>query len=776
MGTKSDKWAWARFASMRGAILIPVLIALLVGGVALSVIRHSHAQAAVAQQEQVGFANLQATANLESSLEWEAIAHSNASSSVIEELNAARSVIRTKLAELARRDPNDLAETAVIPGAFARYHANLTRELSLLRSGRVKSARQFDSNNVDPAFSDLRELLVAATQVHSQEADAATARESTATALAGAGGFALIILLAWVWYSAVRRSDKAVRRSERRYRALAQNATDLVTVIDDKATITYQSDSASRVLGYRPDELVGRELAGLMHPDDLTRIEFLLVTDHPEDGSGSRFECRLHHRDGTWVDVETAVSALPDGVMGTGRLVLTSRGIGERKTLERQLRHQAFHDELTGLASRALFEERVEHALVRARRTGDEVAVLFLDVDDFKLVNDSLGHGAGDALLQTVAERLDGALRGGDTAARLGGDEFGVLTVAASGADGAAVVAERVLNVIGKPYAIADSQISPRASIGVAIAEPKVQTPVELLRNADLAMYSAKARDRGGFAMFEPAMREGVRRRFELNDQLETALAEDQFELRYQPIVVLESEQIAGVEALIRWNHPDHGMVSPLEFIPLAERNGLIVPIGRWVLNEACRQAGAWQQEGLTGDDFYVCVNVSTKQLTDPHLVEDVRAALQEGGLRPDQLVLEVTENLLVRNFDETRKRLEELKQVGVRLAVDDFGTGYSALSYLQRFPIDMLKIDRSFVAGLGQADGSTIVRAIIELGLGLDLDIVAEGIEEEEELDELRALHSNLGQGFYFARPLDPGAMAEMLRTPEPQKAPAIA
>jgi diguanylate cyclase (GGDEF)-like protein len=418
----------------------------------------------------------------------------------------------------------------------------------------------------------------------------------------------------------------------------------------------------------------------------------------------------------------------------------------------------------------------VTHALATAERRNTRIAVLFVDLDDFKLVNDSLGHAAGDDLLGTVALRLQSALRESDTAARLGGDEFAVLLEDVSSPADAQQTAERILHALGAPYSVSDNQIiSPRASIGIAVSDGSTSDTSGLLRNADLAMYAAKGRDAGSsLAFFEESMASEVLRRLELTDELEKALAAGQFELHYQPIVTLETEEIAGVEALLRWNHPDKGTISPLEFIPTAEETGIIVPIGRWVLHEACRQAGSWQRQGHASESLCVCVNISTRQLGDPQLVADVQAAMDAGRLRPDQLVLEITENLFVQDIEHMRERLMELKRLGVRLAVDDFGTGYSALSYLQTFPLDILKIDKSFVDGLGHgSDQTSIVRTIIELGHGFNLDIVAEGVEERDQASELRAMHSRFGQGYYFARPVNASALTAMLTTSVPSYPP---
>jgi len=472
----------------------------------------------------------------------------------------------------------------------------------------------------------------------------------------------------------------------------------------------------------------------------------------------------VRHRDGRWIDVETVVAPMAADDEHDDALVLTSREIGERKALEEQLRHEAFHDPLTGLPNRALFADRVEHALASARRTDTRAAVIFGDLDDFKLVNDTLGHAAGDDLLRMLAQRLRACIRDSDTVARLGGDEFAVL-LERTDPDDAELMARRIIESLGAPLTLMDRQMAPRVSLGIAVSDADARDPETLMRNADVAMYAAKRRGLGGLAHFEASMQTTAARDFEMADELERAVADGRLELHYQPIVDLDTEEIAGVEALVRWNHPRHGLLAPLRFIPLAEQTGAIVPIGRWVLHEACRQAGAWDRGRASSRPLRVCVNVSTRQLDDPGLVDDVRAALAGGGIRPEQLVLELTESLLIEDVERTHSRLDELKAVGVRLAVDDFGTGYSALSYLRRFPLDVLKIDRSFVDGLQHGnEQSNIVQALIELGSALDLDVVAEGIEQPEQLSELHRMRSNYGQGFLFARPQTADALTALL------------
>ena len=432
-----------------------------------------------------------------------------------------------------------------------------------------------------------------------------------------------------------------------------------------------------------------------------------------------------------------------------------SLALSDAKTVNAMV-HQALHDALTGLPNRALFLDRLEHALARATRGGTGVAVLFLDLDRFKTVNDSLGHAAGDQLLCTVAERIAGCMRAADTAARLGGDEFAVLLEDLISTHEAVRVAERIIEALAAPIEVAGREVYIGASIGVASGRHGAE---DLLRHADVAMYRAKAQGKGRYAMFEEGMQAEVMERLELEADLQRAIDRGELEVFYQPIITLASGALAGHEALLRWRHPTRGLIAPGAFIPVAEETGLIGPIGEIVLREACRQAAAWSHAG----ELSMNVNLSGRQLEDPGLLETVTAVLRETGLAPGRLVLEITETVLMHDTEATIRRLRALRAIGVRLAVDDFGTGYSSLRYLNRFPLDVLKMAKPFVDGLGdQSEDPALARAIVELGASLGLQIVAEGIEHSAQLAQLRRLGCPLGQGYWFARPM-PAADAEV-------------
>jgi diguanylate cyclase (GGDEF)-like protein len=435
----------------------------------------------------------------------------------------------------------------------------------------------------------------------------------------------------------------------------------------------------------------------------------------------------------------------------------------ERKRTDEELAFLATHDPLTGLPNRALILDRTEQILARSRRSQKPAAALFLDLDNFKDINDTLGHGVGDELLRAVAARLDGVIRDSDALGRLGGDEFVVISEELSLDVGPELVAERLLEALSQPFKLANGHghVSVTASIGIAVGEQI--SAEELLRDADIAMYQAKWDGRNHYVVFEADMQETMKKRMELEMDLHDALANDEFFLAYQPTIGLSNMQPTGVEALVRWQHPTRGVLQPESFIPLLEETGLIMDVGRWVLEEACSQGAAWRAAGYP---IRMAVNVSARQLDHDQITADIEAALTHSGLEPTALTVEVTETALMRNTKETVRRLGAIKELGVQIAIDDFGTGYSSLAHLQQFPVDALKIDRSFISGLRRnQEGETIVHTLVQLGKALSIETFAEGIEQEDELSLLKDEDCDSGQGFLFARPLDPAATEAFLR-----------
>jgi diguanylate cyclase (GGDEF)-like protein len=451
------------------------------------------------------------------------------------------------------------------------------------------------------------------------------------------------------------------------------------------------------------------------------------------------------------------------GQIGTqlGRVV-------ERELAQDRLTHHALHDPLTGLPNRTLLLDRLEVALAQRNRGG--IAVVFVDLDHFKLVNDSLGHAAGDTLLAAAATRLRAVVRPGDTVARFGGDEFVVLAESAIGERDAEGLAERLAGALAEPFDLGGNEVFVTASIGIAVSDGIDEDAHGLLRDADAAMYRAKEAGRARYEVFDALMRAGAVRRLEIVNDLHRALERNQFVLHFQPQIDLRTNSLIGVEALLRWVHPDRGLVPPMEFIPVAEETGLINELGRWVLRAACQQGRTWLDRFPDRQPLVMSVNLSGRQLSQPRLADEVAAALEESGFPPHLLVLEITESVLMNDTATTIQTLEALKLLGVRLAIDDFGTGYSSLTYLQRFPIDILKIDKSFVDGLGGAnlEESAVTRTIVSLAKTLRLETVAEGVERSEHVRELQSLNCDIGQGYFFARPLDAGALTSLMSQPD--------
>ena len=557
-------------------------------------------------------------------------------------------------------------------------------------------------------------------------------------------------------------ADQAVRQNEARFRSLVQHSSDVIIVTRANGTMRFVSPSANRVFGYDPSEMVNRPIASLLHPDDRDRATTLFENVSRTPGVTGPVEWRFRQPDGSWLSAEILATNLTGDPSVRG-IVLNTRDVSERKRLEEQLTHQAFHDPLTGLANRALFRDRVSHALALAQRQSHPITVLFLDLDDFKRVNDSLGHAEGDRLLISAAERFLSCARAADTVARLGGDEFAILIEHAGGPDGRGELLERLATAMGHPFTLSGNQVQVTASIGVATAAMG-DTADDLLRNADVAMYAAKRRGKGRSATYESRMYADVRHRLEMEAALRTAIDGGELTLHYQPIVQLRTGAIDGVEALVRWEHPTYGHLLPQHFIPLAEETGLIVKLGCWVLDEACRQVQAWRL-AYPEAPLSVSVNISGRQLQGPGIGDALGDALASSGVDPSAVILEITESVLMQQTDSVLERLQGLKKLGVRLAIDDFGTGYSSLSYLQRFPIDILKIAKPFVeeVALG-AERAALARAIIGLGDTLRLQTVAEGIEMAEQRAALIELGCPLGQGHHFSRAVPAEAIERML------------
>ena len=563
-------------------------------------------------------------------------------------------------------------------------------------------------------------------------------------------------------------AEQALDESGRRYRSLVQNTSDILTLMDADGTVHYESSALERVMGYRPEDQLGTNAFDWVHPDDMERALNIFADVLSTPGLHPPLEFRAPHKDGSWRYLEHTVNNLLDDPDVKG-IVITSRDITERKELEEQLKHQAFHDSLTGLPNRALFMDRLGHALARVGRSKEPVAVLYVDLDNFKLVNDSLGHEAGNQLLAGVAGRLKACLRPEDTVARLGGDEFAVLLEDIADEGEATRAALQIAEELRSPFVLGGREVFATPSIGIALGPSTGTLAEDLLRSADRAMYRAKNSSEVYSLASEAGATGKALKRLELEGDLRRAIEREQFRVCYQPMVSLENGRIVGMEALVRWEHPERGLLLPSEFVPVAEENALIIPIGSWVLRRACEQARAWQEQYPSISHLKVWVNLSAKQFQQPKLVEEVAGALQESGLHPSCLGLEITENIAMEDTGSTTKTLRDLADLKVRLAIDDFGTGYSSLSALHRFPVEVLKIAHSFVKGLTDDSEDTVfLSAIIDLARTLGMQTVAEGVETAKQLALLRELGCEMAQGNYFSEPVL-GEEATALLMPSP-------
>ncbi|MDP9468310.1 MAG: EAL domain-containing protein [Chloroflexota bacterium] len=560
------------------------------------------------------------------------------------------------------------------------------------------------------------------------------------------------------------RADRVRRDSEAHYRSLEGQATDAVLLVDTDGVVAYASPSLERVLGLQNAALLGTRITRLAHANDAVALE-QLIADTAAGRPVDPLEWSLWGADGVWREVETISANLLDDPT-VGKIALTTRDVRERKALTQQLTRAGFHDLLTELPNRALFINRVGQALVGGIRSGEPTAILKLDLDGFTRLNDSLGHAIGDLVLQTVAQRVSGCIRAADTAARLSADEFAVLLDGRGTVSDAMEAADRIREALHQPMTLGGASIELTAGIGIATSEEAGDTtdPTVLTRNAHVALAAACQQGPDQVVVFVPSMQQALEDRFGLESDLRRAVTEHQLVLDYQPIVDLATNELVGAEALVRWDHPTRGRIAPDAFIPLAEETGLIGEIGGWVLRTACVDVAAWARCAPRRVPR-VSVNLASLQVADPNLPWTVQSALAQAGAAPGWLTLELTERQLVLDTAEVLARLHAIRALGVQIAIDDFGTGYSSLAYLQQFPINTIKIDRSFVTPLDDPDqGSGLAAAIVEIGRALGIGTIAEGIETERQRERLLAMGCPLGQGYLLGRPLDSASMLELV------------
>ncbi len=560
----------------------------------------------------------------------------------------------------------------------------------------------------------------------------------------------------------------ALRASEERYALAAHGTNDGLWDWDLKNDEAFYSMRWKMMLGYAENEIANRpdEWFSRVHPDDYRALERELANHLESKSSHFQHEHRMLHRNGKYYWMLSRGVAVRDASGAAYRMVGSQTDINTRKQVEAKLQHDALHDTLTGLPNRELFTERIRQALVRSQSgSPQELAILFVDLDRFKLVNDSLGHSAGDGLLVEVAQRLKGCLRLNDLVARLSGDEFAVMLTQLRSVEDVALISARLQQSLVEPFQVAGREVYTSASIGIVLRTDENETAEDLLRDADIALHRAKSNGKARFELFDPQMHEQAKRLMQLETDLRLALQRNEFVVYYQPIITLKTGRLSGFESLIRWNHPERGIVGPVDFISISEENGLINPIGHWVLQESCRQLHQWQEDFPNCSALTISVNLSGRQLATPGLIESIKAVLTETEINPTCLKLEITESVIMDNANVAADILGQLKALGVRLAIDDFGTGYSSFGHLHKFPIDTLKIDRSFVNQMELSTESTeIIKTILVLAHNLNKEVVAEGVENTAQIEQLRSLGCDLGQGFFINHPMKAEAAVKLV------------
>jgi len=743
-------------------------------------------QAEVAWQAQVDLVRFEQRAARVNGDEWRAMAQREVDPAEAAELAQDKKEMLQIVAAM-ESEPHHGQDIDEFVTRATEYVQAVDRELNLLEYDRYPEAQREEAGEVEPHFEKLEKAIAPIRAAHGKLIRRVTFRSELGLILAMVFSTGLINFLFMYSERAKRSAALALaeraglRQSEKRFRTLTEKSGDIIVILDSERIVRYVSPSVHGVLGLKAASLKGRDLLEQVRAEDAPRVKVSLEASLLRN-AGVSMEFQLRHQDGSWLHFECVPRNLLDDPSIAG-LVLNLRDITARKQAELELLFNAGHDGLTGLPNRALFLERLQSVIDRRARHPEQcAAVLFIDIDDFKVINDSLGHEAGDELIVELGKRIKTSLRssdtvgrqppgpeGGETVARMGGDEFTVLLEDVADPGDAMRVAQRIRQVVEHPFVLRGHKIHRSASVGVALTSAEVSAE-DLIRNADIAMYRAKNNGKSCCELFDSNMHAQVMTRLQMEADLRRALERQEFRLYYQPVVALATGAVEGFEALVRWERPGCGLVPPAEFITLAEDTGLIVALGDWILNEACKQAIRWQQQHAPGPSPYVSVNISGKQFSCPNFLDQIKAALEKTGLAPQLLKLELTESVAMENAPRTEQILLEIQRLGVKLSIDDFGTGYSSLSYLRRFPINTLKIDKSFVLHMhDNNEACAIVRTIVALARSLQMEVVAEGLETAEQLEQLKSIVCDAAQGYFFSKPMPASQSQEFLAHGKP-------
>lgn len=739
-----------------------LFVAIIMAVVTSSFITTINRQAERSAKAQFLLISLKEQLNQLSALEWQSFAEKELNPELVKQIQSSRNQSREITNELYKTEPN-LVKLQHFIGYYNKYNIAVDKEFQLIAAGQMAQAATIDKEQVDPAYDRLKDEIINLNVDYNYRKQQAAQIAERGSALALLVFVGVIGTLLWKFVQARELAQVAVAeqkilsQSEERFRSLIHNASDVILVVDTLAEINYVTASAHRVLGYSPEYLLGTKVFDWAHPNNIVQLRNSLTECLVTPSTTLLLELPVRHQDGHWCDLEIVINNLLSDSSVKG-IVLTLRDITERKRAVEELRRHAFYDSLTDLPNRALFTDRLKFALGQAKSDEDYVfAVFFLDLDRFKFINDSLGHQIGDKLLNAVARRVELCLRSGDTVARLGGDEFALLLHNISSIEQAQEIAEQVKHQLSLPFHLDGHELFTSTSIGIALGSNTDGYLDDILRNADIAMYHAKALGRANYEVFDRAMHFQAAQRLQLETDLRLAVERQEFKVYYQSIVCLRTGEITGFEALIRWSHPIRGLISPISFIGLAEETGLIIPIGWWVLREACRQMQLWHLQFPNSSPMTISVNISSQQFSQPDFITQVEQVVQETGLNPRSLKLEITESVLIENAESVAATLVELQALGIQISMDDFGSGYSSLSYLYRLPINTLKIDRSFISGVDvDVNKIEIIRTVLELAWNLGMNVVAEGVETKKQMYQLQLLRCEFAQGYLFSKPLD--------------------